>query len=137
MACPGSGKTQRDNEVNITIEDQSKINTFARHNARLQDLKIEMQKKKKELQNLEDAADELLMIDEEDSLIPYMIGEVFVRLSTDEATSMLDRSKADLDAEIAGIEAKCDEHKQILSNLKIQLYAKFGNNINLEADEEA
>ena len=34
------------------------------------------------------------------------------------------------------MESRCVDYKQILSDLKIQLYAKFGNNINLEADDD-
>ena len=36
----------QDSEVHITYEDQQQINTFARYNARLQDLKEEMEAKK-------------------------------------------------------------------------------------------
>ena len=32
----------QDSEVHITYEDQQQINTFARHNARLQDIKEEL-----------------------------------------------------------------------------------------------
>ncbi|KAK3086399.1 hypothetical protein FSP39_017879 [Pinctada imbricata] len=60
----------QDSDTQVTFEDQQKINTFARNNAKLQDLKDELESKKKELQNLEDAADEMLMQDGDDP-IPY------------------------------------------------------------------
>lgn len=47
---------------------------------------------------------------------------------------MLEQSKLDVQQDIADIEKKCEEHKEILSDLKVKLYAKFGSNINLEAD---
>jgi len=37
---------------------------------------------------------------------------------------------------MAELERRCTEYRQVLSDLKVQLYAKFGNNINLEADED-
>ena len=49
---------------------------------------------------------------------------------------MLENLKADIEKEIADTEKKCEEHQSILSDLKVKLYAKFGNNINLEADTE-
>ncbi|KAK6178350.1 hypothetical protein SNE40_013147 [Patella caerulea] len=59
-----------ENDVQVTFEDQQKINRFARNNARLQDIKEELVAKKKEVQNLEDAVDELVLVDS-DELIPY------------------------------------------------------------------
>ena len=69
-------------------------------------------------------------------LCTYKIGEVFVHLTKDETSDKLDQAKEDIEAEIKGLEAKSDDYKQILSDLKVHLYAKFGNNINLEADDD-
>jgi len=126
----------QDSEVHITYEDQQQINTFARYNARLNDLKDELETKKKDLQNLEDAGDELMMAEDETALIPYQIGEVFVMSSQEDVSGMLERTKEEVSVAITETEAKCEQHKQVLSDLKVKLYAKFGNNINLEADEE-
>jgi hypothetical protein len=41
-----------------------------------------------------------------------------------------------LTAEVEAIEEKAEAIKAALSDLKTHLYAKFGNSINLEADEE-
>lgn len=40
-----------------------------------------------------------------------------------------------LEQEVKGLEERVSEIQQVLGDLKVQLYAKFGNNINLEADE--
>lgn len=40
-----------------------------------------------------------------------------------------------LEQEVTGLEERVSAIQQLLSDLKVQLYAKFGNNINLEADE--
>ena len=49
---------------------------------------------------------------------------------------MLEKAKERLDLEIAELESKCESHKETLTELKVQLYAKFGSNINLEADDD-
>ena len=66
-----------------------------------------------------------------------MIGEVFVHCSPGDTTGMLEAAKVRLQKDISNLEDKCTQHKELLSQLKVQLYAKFGNNINLEAEEES
>uniref|UniRef100_A0A8W8JUM7 Prefoldin subunit 4 n=1 Tax=Magallana gigas TaxID=29159 RepID=A0A8W8JUM7_MAGGI len=124
-----------DPDTQVTYDDQQKINQFARNNAKLQDLKDELENKKKELQNLEDACDEMLMVEDE-SLVPYPIGEVFVSLGVDSANEMLEKAKENTMEEMKGLEQQCEAIQTLLQDLKVKLYAKFGNNIKLEADEE-
>ncbi|CAH1784711.1 unnamed protein product [Owenia fusiformis] len=128
---------KKDSEVHITYEDQQQINKFARFNAKLQDVKDELNAKKKELVNLEDAGDELMMLDDDSALIPYQIGEVFVESSLDDTNQMLEDAKAKTNQAISDLDKKGDSYRKVLSDLKVQLYAKFGNNINLEQDEES
>ncbi|CAH3032102.1 unnamed protein product [Pocillopora meandrina] len=137
-------------DTNITFEDQQQINTFARKSARIQELKDEIEQKKKELQNLEDAGDELMMLDDDTTPIPYpfsnfyhiylllqfKIGEIFIHLSSEETQEYLENAKSKIQDEIKSLESNTAEVKQLLADLKVKLYAKFGNNINLEAEEE-
>ncbi|XP_074867603.1 prefoldin subunit 4 isoform X2 [Carettochelys insculpta] len=123
-------------DVNVTFEDQQKINKFARNTSRITELKEEIEVKKKQLQNLEDACDDIMMIDDDDSiLIPYQIGDVFISHSQDETQEMLEEAKKNLQEEIEALESRVESIQRVLSDLKVQLYAKFGNNINLEADD--
>ncbi|XP_073232462.1 prefoldin subunit 4-like [Porites lutea] len=123
-------------DTNITFEDQQQINTFARKTARMQELQDEIDAKKKELQNLEDAGDELLMLEDDTAPIPYRIGEVFIHLSSEETQEYLENAKSKLQEEVKSLESQSGEVKALLGDLKVKLYAKFGNNINLEAEEE-
>lgn len=123
-------------DTNITFEDQQQINTFARKSARIQELKDEIEQKKKELQNLEDAGDELMMLDDDTTPIPYRIGEIFIHLSSEETQEYLENAKSKIQDEVKSLESNTAEVKQLLADLKVKLYAKFGNNINLEAEEE-
>ncbi|KAK3519000.1 hypothetical protein QTP70_016184 [Hemibagrus guttatus] len=122
-------------DVNVTFEDQQKINKFARSTNRVTELKEEIEAKKKSLQNLEDASDDLMMLEDDDLLIPYHIGDVFISHTQEETQEMLEAAKETLKEEIKFLESRVTSIQEVLGDLKVQLYAKFGNNINLEADE--
>ncbi|KAB5546509.1 hypothetical protein PHYPO_G00072920 [Pangasianodon hypophthalmus] len=122
-------------DVNVTFEDQQKINKFARSTNRMTELKDEIEAKKKSLQNLEDASDDLMMLEDDDLLIPYHIGDVFISHTQEETQEMLEAAKEALKEEIKSLESRVTSIQEVLGDLKVQLYAKFGNNINLEADE--
>lgn len=47
----------------------------------------------------------------------------------------LSRHQEALEQEVKGLEERVSAIQQLLGDLKVQLYAKFGDNINLEADE--
>lgn len=70
-------------------------------------------------------------------LCRYQIGEVFVNSTMDDTTAMLETSKVSIKTDIGNMDKKCEEFKAILQDLKVQLYAKFGNNINLEAEDDS
>lgn len=122
-------------DVNVTYEDQQRINKFARNTSRMTELKNEIESKKKSLQNLQDASDDLMMLEEDAMLIPYQIGDVFVSHTQEETQEMLEEAKETLELEVKGLEERVSAIQQLLGDLKVQLYAKFGDNINLEADE--
>nr|XP_054748492.1 prefoldin subunit 4-like [Lytechinus pictus] len=135
MALSMKKATGGDDDVNVTFEDQQKINKFARKSNKLGEIQDEIANKKKDLQNLEDASDELVLGDD-DASIPYQIGEVFFNQSLEDAQQSVENAKTRMEEEIAGLEGQGDALKGELGDLKAQLYAKFGNNINLEMDEE-
>ncbi|XP_045151317.1 prefoldin subunit 4 [Echinops telfairi] len=122
-------------DVNVTFEDQQKINKFARNTSRITELKEEIEVKKKQLQNLEDACDDILLAEDDCLLIPYQVGDVFISHSQEETQEMLEDAKKNLQEEIDALESRVQSIQRVLADLKVQLYAKFGSNINLEADE--
>ncbi|XP_004406518.1 PREDICTED: prefoldin subunit 4-like [Odobenus rosmarus divergens] len=121
-------------DVNVTFEDQQKINKFAWNTSRITELKEEIEVKKKQLQNLEDACEDMLAGDD-CLMIPYQIGDVFISHSQEETQEMLEEAKKNLQEEIDALEARVESIQRALADLKVQLYAKFGSNINLEADD--
>ncbi|KAG8232268.1 hypothetical protein J437_LFUL011755 [Ladona fulva] len=129
------GSFQPDSDVHITYEDQQKINKFARHNAKLDYLKDELKAKQNELKNLEDAYEELELMDD-DEKIAYLVGEVFVYQDLENTQATLVEARDNLKKNIEELEEGCYKLKNLMSDLKAQLYGKFGNHINLEADDD-
>ena len=72
---------QLDKEVHISLEDQQKINKFARLNSRLEDLKDDLKAKQEETKTLEDASGDLMMLEDDDEKVPYQIESFNLKLS--------------------------------------------------------
>nr|CAB3264796.1 prefoldin subunit 4-like [Phallusia mammillata] len=123
--------TKIDNDIHVTLEDQKKINLFARKNGRLNELRADVEEAKKRLQNIEDASDDLELLDDEET-IGYKIGEVFIDHSLTHTQELLEQDKKNVEEEITGLKESIADVESLLKNLKVQLYAKFGDNINLE-----
>ena len=119
----------------VTAVDQGKINRFARLNNRLEDLKAEMAKLATETQNLGDAGDELMLADDADAAVPLKIGDTFVEFSPDQLQDKLESLKEAREKERADRQAAAAAVRDEMAKLKVELYAKFGSAINLEADD--
>ena len=133
MAGPGPDK-----DVHISLEDQQKINKFARHNQRLEDIKDDMKQKQAELVTLGDASndvEEFSLTSDDGDKIPYMVGEIFVKETPDDVLGLLDNKKTEIKGEIKVLEEQATSIKGVMTDLKTHLYAKFGDAINLEADD--
>ena len=66
-----------DREVNVTHEDQKMINQFSKLNSRLMELQGHLADYKKEKETLQDAENDLIMLDDDDA-VPYKMGEAFI-----------------------------------------------------------
>jgi len=62
---------------------------------------------------------------------------VFISIDQDETNTMLEKAKDTTRAAMSALEAQADDYKKTLQDLKVQLYAKFGTNINLEAEDDS
>ncbi|KAH8868663.1 prefoldin subunit 4 [Schistosoma japonicum] len=56
-------KNYQQEDIEVTHEDQQRINSFATWNLKFKDYTLDYDEKKKELANLNDAEDELVIID--------------------------------------------------------------------------
>ena len=116
-AVARKGEASLDDDVHIRYEDQSKINKFAINNTKLHDYQEDLVEKRKELTNLNEAIDELVILDS-DEIIPFQHGEVFTRLSVDDANAELEKAKQVLEAEISQLENKVDSTKNRYDSMK-------------------
>ncbi|KAK6455256.1 Prefoldin beta-like protein [Scheffersomyces xylosifermentans] len=122
---------QRNTAAEVLWEDQQKINKFSTLiNKKDEQLEI-LEKLKTEKEYLDDLALEIELLDE-DEKIQYKIGEVFVFLKVEKAVEKIEAENEKLSSQIDEIYETISTYDESLADLKKQLYAKFGNNINLE-----
>lgn len=113
-----------------------RINHFANHVAKVEELKEDLKNKKSELTNCIEAIEEIELIDE-DEKIQFLIGEVFVFNNVEKTQELLKATKEKKEQEIASIELIINEIQEKMSTLKAALYGKFGHkNIYLENDDD-
>ncbi|KAL7421964.1 hypothetical protein Q5752_003736 [Cryptotrichosporon argae] len=124
--------------IEVAWEDQQRINTFSKLNNRLGDLKDKLAVKQNDREAYTDFSAQLDELELEDAPAPvlYKLGEAFFSLPLGAARRQLDGDLADVEAEIARLEGKVDECESGMRELKVQLYAKFGKQINLETGDE-
>jgi len=117
----------------VTREDQKKINLFARKHRSFKDKQDELENLKLKLQNLNDGIDDLELHDEEsDGKVPFMVGDIFILQSPEQAQQSMEASKVILQEKIGKTTDEKDAFEKEIKALKADLYAKFGDEINLE-----
>lgn len=131
--------TSESKEIVVTFEDQQKINRFARLNARTEEIKEELKGKKLNLQNMDDALNEISaaeLEDDSDEGVRIQEGETFVKFSYENASEWVEAKKKVLEEEVKTANSTIEEIREEMNTLKTALYAKFGKeNINLEAED--
>jgi len=119
-------------DAEVTKEDQDKINAFSRLHNRSKAMQEELSLKQKDKEDLEELSTELELADE-DSLIPYKVGDCFMHLPLTEAQDLLAEQTTEIEGEVSTLEEELEGIKEEISGLKAKLYARFGRGINLEA----
>jgi len=123
-------------ENEVCLEDQTKINKFARCNTRFNDLKEDISTIKSDIQNIADAQDDMMIALEPDENVPYQYGELFIMKTQDEAEQNFNEDKEEANKQLEILKAKSAELESSMTDLRTQLYAKFGNNIRLEESDD-
>lgn len=118
-------------EVEVRREDQDKINKFSRLHQRELAIEEELKTKNKEKEDLDDVSNELELADEDDK-VPYKIGDSFISLPLPEVQEMLSTSTTRIEEEVAALEESLSTIREEQTELKVDLYARFGRSINLE-----
>ncbi|KAN0063456.1 hypothetical protein ACQY0O_003903 [Thecaphora frezii] len=121
------------NDVEVSWEDQQSINAFSRLNSTYADVEEDLRLKREEKEALDDLAIELELADDDDDVL-YKIADSFVSIPHPHAMERLERDQKRADDEIHALETMLDDYDAQMKRLKVKLYAKFGDNINLERD---
>ncbi|CCF56168.1 hypothetical protein KAFR_0A07340 [Kazachstania africana CBS 2517] len=119
------------NTTQVTYEDQQKINEFSKLIMRKDSIEQELSKEMQEKEYLDDVSLEIELIDE-DEKVQYKIGDIFLFFKQSEAVEQLEKDVESIDAKIEELQNKQSDIDSRVSALKTELYAKFGDNINLE-----
>ena len=127
------------NDAEVTLEDQQLINRFARLDLKHDELDSKKSGLKLKLVNIDEAIEELMLTDDLDddadngqSAVNMRIGDFFVSTTNDEAQTMLEKQKVELQQEMEKLDSAIKKMKDEMSSIKAKLYAKFGNSINLD-----
>jgi len=131
MALQASKDGQQD--VEVRLADQEKINEFGRLNNRLLELTADLKQAKQDGEKLDDATTDLMMETVEGGKVMLLIGEAFVEVSEEEANEYCEKKKEKLEATIAAFAVEEADIVRRQEALKKELYARFGDSINLEA----
>ncbi|PWY98024.1 putative GIM3-Gim complex component [Testicularia cyperi] len=121
------------NEIEVTWEDQQSINAFSRLNSTYSDLVEDLRLKKEEREALDDLSMELELADEDEKIL-YRIADTFVLLPHSDALERLDSDQTQINQDIDDLADKLERYEDEMKQLKVKLYGKFGDNINLERD---
>lgn len=143
--APPKKVENKDNEPEVTEEDQSRICRFSWLHQNLPQLETSVQKQKDELQELKDAVDEVMLADLEvsddahhsDALflpkVMVKVGDVFMDMAENTTLEYLQEQQIKLEADLDRSTTEMQSVRDEISTLKRSLYAKLGNQIQLEA----
>lgn len=62
----------------------------------------------------------------------YKIGDAFFHVPLEQAQEMLSTSNAKIEEDVSALEDKLSTTRDEMTQLKVELYARFGRSINLE-----
>lgn len=119
------------NTVQVTYDDQLKINEFSKLILQKDDVDKNLTQEKTEKEYLDDILLEIELLDE-DEYMNYKIGESFLLMKQKKIVKQLNKDLTKIESKIETLENKNSDIMEKLQNLKTALYVKFGNNINLE-----
>ena len=114
--------------IDVSWEDQRNICTFSRMHQRFAALQAMIKARQKNMEDISDASDEVFISDS----LHFVFGEAFVEIDSSEAEELLTVKKEKEEKELADLHKEFDALEKSMTDLKAQLYAKFGSQIYLE-----
>lgn len=130
-----TSNNNNENDVEVTLEDQKRINEFGKLAERKREIRDELKQISSKIEFIKDSQDECLLADD-DLKIKFQVGESYANVTKERAEQLLE---AELEKYTQKHQKLKDEQERILGTMKIlkkALYDKFGSsNINLSDDE--
>ncbi|CAI5448579.1 unnamed protein product [Caenorhabditis angaria] len=121
----------------VNAEDQLLINKFARLYQEQTQLKIDIKTAENEVANINEAGDEILLLDDADAAsIPLQIGLTFIHFDSDTLNDRLEKLKSEAEEVLGVKKARIDQVSSEMDNIRKVLYGKFGDRINLESEKD-
>lgn len=117
----------------VTRADQQLINRFARLNAKAEELDLDLKERRRQLANARDALDELALHDDH---VLLHCGDVLARLPLAEAERWCEELRDQLEQGARDLERRLAAMRAQMTDIKATLYGKFGQNINLEYEDD-
>ena len=114
--------------IDVSWDDQRNICTFNRMFARHNQLTAMINAKEKNMEDLNDANDEVYISD----TIHFVFGEAFVEVDANEAEELCEQKKQREQADLDALKKEFEDLENSMKELKAKLYAKFGSQIYLE-----
>lgn len=122
----------QDNNVEVTQEDQNKINEFSKLILRQEKIKAVLDSLHDEKEYIDELSLELELMDEDEKL-PYKLGDsAFINMKVSKIIKLLEKDLEEMNTKEEELAKQVDDLEETLKELKQTLYAKFGNNINME-----
>jgi prefoldin subunit 4 len=119
-------------EIEVRAEDQTKINEFGKLNNRLLELRADVKQYKADAELIDDANTDMMM-NSSGGKVMLLIGEAFVEVSEDYATEFCEGKSEELSNKVEAMMKEDVAIKERQEVLKKDLYARFGDSINLES----
>eukprot|EP00164_Ancoracysta_twista_P002460 GFYU01003260.1.p3 GENE.GFYU01003260.1~~GFYU01003260.1.p3 ORF type:complete len:130 (+),score=53.29 GFYU01003260.1:35-424(+) len=121
-------------DVEVTREDQKRINTFSSLNTKYHTLKDELKEKREESEKLKDALQDIYLVDADEDPIQFKVGECFVEMGFEDSESKLEDISAKVEEEVEAMDKELGDIRLKMDELKVILQAKFKDSINLEEE---
>lgn len=120
------------NDVEVTMEDQDRINEFSKLILRQDKQKAVLESLHDEKEYIDELSLELELMDEDEKL-SYNLGDCsFIKLKVGKIIKLLEADLEEINKKEEDLAKEIDDIEVVLKDLKQKLYSKFGNNINME-----
>jgi prefoldin subunit 4 len=121
-----------ENEIEVREVDQAQINEFGKLNNRLLELRADVKQYKADAERIDDAHTDMMM-NSGDGKVMLLVGEAFVEVTEEYAEEYCETKSENLSKKVENMMAEDLTITQRQEVLKKELYARFGDSINLEA----